>query len=154
MIKLAAISRSFAAGVVATACLAATGAYADTTITIVNNLNQALEANAVGPAFQKFGGIKRVKGPPDKILAHSRGTFKVKKSGGDPGFSITYTVAAPPGPHLLGSRQIILYYNDNAHKGCGSQNLSTNPKEDPIVTVKSCGDFKSKDWTYTIAPGK
>ena len=124
---------------VALGCFSTGQAYAETSITIVNNLGQSL----VFKDIKNRQAIQIKSDPPAEIPAHSSGQFKVAQGDSmkNVHLNVEYTVKGTA---------------DEA--GIVYKHLTDNPPECPqeppagaTETVKNCGNWDT-GWTYTFAP--
>jgi ABC-type nickel/cobalt efflux system permease component RcnA len=130
---------AFAATVLAVGGSAtAVNASDNTPITIVNNLEQPLE-------FKEISNREHVEiksDPPQEILAHSSGKFKIHAACagcGNEHLNIKYTIKGT-------DDQVGIVFK-------WSGGLDHCPKEHPdwvTETVKHCGNFDSSEWSYTF----
>lgn len=114
-------------------------AYADASITIVNNLEQPL----VFKEIKNRQHIQIKTDPPAEILAHSSGKFKVGKGNSinNVHLNIKYTIKGTADQAGIVYKHLV-------------DNPPECPKEPPdgaAETVKNCGDWDT-GWTYTFAP--
>jgi hypothetical protein len=143
MNKNSAITRILASAMAAAVCLSAGSAYAASTpITIVNNLDQPLLFKKI----QNRQSVKIVTSPPQEILAHSSGSFKIAvgSSGGNEHLDINYAVKDTDS-----SVGIVYKYEKLTF---GKKRCSTEVPNWVTGSVKNCGNYDSKNWKYTFDP--
>lgn len=144
MNRISAISGILASAAVAAVCLSATGAYAtsSTPITIVNNLNQAL----VFDKIKARESVKITESPPQEIAAGSKGKFKIAvgSKGGNEHLNIHYTIKGT-------EKSVAIVYRYNKLQ-LGKKRCPKEVPDSVKETVQHCGNYDSKEWTYTFDP--